>query len=172
MQVLLIEDNEDDVSFIRARLAEKRDIAIRLERTDRPSDGLSRLENGTIDLVLLDLSLPDSQGLDTFSRIHACVPDVPIVVVTALDDEATAAQLMRMGAQDYLVKARLNSDVLLRAIRHAIERKQAEAELRKSQVMLAEAQSIAHLGNWEWDLATKAIRWSAEMCRIFGFTPG
>ena len=172
MQVLLIEDNEDDVSIIRARLAEKRDIAIRLERTDRLSDGLSRLENGTIDLVLLDLSLPDSQGLDTFSRIHACVPDVPIVVVTALDDEATAAQLMRMGAQDYLVKARLNSDVLLRAIRHAIERKQAEAELRKSQVMLAEAQRIAHLGNWEWDLATKAIRWSAEMYRIFGFTPG
>ena len=120
MQVLLIEDNEDDVSIIRARLTEKRDTAIRLERTDRLSDGLSRLENGTIDLVLLDLSLPDSQGLDTFSRIHACVPDVPIVVVTALDDEATAAQLMRMGAQDYLVKARLNSDVLLRAIRHAI----------------------------------------------------
>src|SRR4029079_14793744 len=117
MQDLLIEDNEDDVSFIRARLAEKRDIAIRLERTDRLSDGLSRLENGTIDLVLLDLSLPDSQGLDTFSRIHACVPDVPIVVVTALDDEATAAQLMRTRAQDYLVKAQLHSDVTHRAMR-------------------------------------------------------
>src|SRR4051794_7314963 len=123
MQVLLIEDNEADFSIIiRERLA---DIAIHLERTDRLSDGLNRLENGTIDLVLLDLSLPDSQGLDTFSRIHACVPDIPIVVVTSLDDDAVAAQLMRMGAQDYLVKSRLNSDVLLRAIRHAIERKQA-----------------------------------------------
>src|SRR5574341_95062 len=107
MHVLLIEDSDDDACLIRELLQEKEEAGIQLEWVDRLSRGLTQLAEGKSDLVLLDLSLPDSHGLETFETVQCHAPDIPVVVLTGLDDEAKANQAVRKGAQDYLVKGRL-----------------------------------------------------------------
>ncbi len=136
IRILLIEDNEGDARLIRRVLLNANETrsagpALSLEHADRLSSGLTRLAQESFDVVLLDLSLPDSQGLDTVVRAHAQAATVPIVVLTGLDDEELAMQAMRSGAQDYLLKDQLNGQLFSRAIRYAIERKQTETEIRK-----------------------------------------
>lgn len=131
VKVLLIEDNPADALLMRKILATVKGAPLDLESAEYLSAGLERLTEGEIDVVLLDLTLPDSQGFDTFARVHAQAPQVPIIVLTGLDDEALAAQAVRGGAQDYLVKGRVGRNLLVRAIRYAIERKRAEEALRQ-----------------------------------------
>ena len=128
--VLLIEDNPGDARFIQEMLAEARDVSFCVTVVDRLQTGLERVAAGGIDAVLLDLSLPDSQGLDTFITVHRRVPHVPIIVLTGLADAALAVQAVRQGAQDYLVKGEVGGGLLVRSIRHAIERKRAEEALQ------------------------------------------
>ena len=130
IMALLIEDNPGDAGLFREMLAEAQNTSFSLEYADRLSAGLERLALGGIDLLLLDLSLSDSQGLDTLVRARAQAPQTPIVVLSGLDDEALAVQAVRAGAQDYLVKGQADSRLLVRAMRYAIERKQAEEALR------------------------------------------
>jgi signal transduction histidine kinase len=147
MHVLLIEDNEDDACLIREMLLEKQEVGFQLEWVDRLGSGLTRLAQGKVDLVLLDLSLPDSHGLETLEKIQAQAPDVPIVVLTGLDDETIANQAVQRGAQDYLVKGRLvDSYLLSRAVRYAVERKQAERALRESEARLRQSQKMEGIG--------------------------
>jgi len=138
IRVLLIEDNPGDARLIREMLAEARGGLFDLECADRLSTGLERLAAGGIDVVLLDLGLPDGQGLDTFVRAHTQAPDVPFVVLTGLDDEALAVQAVEAGAQDYLVKGQVDSTPLGRALHHAIERKRAEQALKEYSERLEE----------------------------------
>ncbi|MCK5545224.1 MAG: PAS domain S-box protein [Desulfobulbaceae bacterium] len=133
IRVLLIEDNPGDARLFREMLVETRRIPFDLEWVDRLSTGLKRLDDGDIDCVLLDLSLPDTQGLDTFATTHAKAPQVPIIVLTGLDDERVALEAVRMGAQDFLVKEEVDGNLLLHAIRYAVERMRAEKALRKSE---------------------------------------
>ena len=102
-----------------------------LARVERLAVGLQRLEEETVDVLLLDLGLPDSHGLETFAKLHTQAPDVPIVVLTGLDDQALALEAVRKGAQDYLLKGRVDSNLLTRAMRYAIERKRVEEALRR-----------------------------------------
>ena len=92
---------------------------------------LERLRQETFDVVLLDLGLPDSQGMETLTRTEEASGGLPIVVLTGLDDERFALEAVRAGAQDYLVKGRFNSELLVRTIRYAVERKRAEEEVRR-----------------------------------------
>ncbi len=131
-KILLIEDNPGDVRLIQEMLTQAIQDGYQLECADRLSKGLKRLGMGGIDLVLLDLGLPDSQGLRTFDKVHAQAPAVPIVLLTGLDDKMLALQAVRQGAQDYLVKGNVDSTVLCRAVRHAVERKQVEEEIRRA----------------------------------------
>lgn len=133
IRVLLIEDNPGDVRLIQKVVVDNNGTRFDLIFADRLKKGLEYLANGGIDVVLLDLGLPESQGLETFTRVHAQEAGVPIVVLTALDDEEIAFEAVKKGAQDYLVKGQVNGNVLIRAMRYAIERKRVEEELRRSE---------------------------------------
>jgi two-component system phosphate regulon sensor histidine kinase PhoR len=132
LKILLIEDSPGDARLLREMLVEIRDAAFELEWVDRLSAGLERLAQKDIDAILLDLSLPDSKGLDTFTKVHAQAPHVPITVLSGLDDTALAVKAVREGAQDYLVKGEVDGNLLARTIRYAIERKRTEEALRES----------------------------------------
>ena len=93
------------------------------------STGLARLTDEVFDVILLDLNLPDSDGLNTLIAVHEHQPDIPIVVQTGLDDEEIATQAVQSGAQDYLIKWRMDDSLLVRSIRYAIERKSIETKL-------------------------------------------
>ena len=132
MRILLIEDNDDDAYLIREALSDATTVTVQLEWLDRLERGLTRLSQGHIDAVLLDLSLSDSQGLATFDTVHAHAPEVPIVVLTGMNDEVTAIEAVQRGAQDYLAKKQLDSDRLVRALRYAMERHRVERQLGQS----------------------------------------
>src|SRR5215203_4490557 len=100
LDALLIEDNPGDARLIELMLREASETAIRLARADRLAAGVEHLARSSSDAVLLDLSLPDSQGLATFERLHEAAPDVPVVVLSGLSDETVAMQAVAAGAQD------------------------------------------------------------------------
>jgi len=128
VRVLLVEDNPGDVRMIREMLAEVKHDGFSLEYAEQLSTGLERLAEGGIDMVFLDLSLPDSRGFDTFAEAYARAPQVPIIVRAGLDDEQVAVRAVREGAQDYLVKGHVDSNLLVRAMSYVVERKRAEKE--------------------------------------------
>jgi PAS domain S-box-containing protein len=130
VKVLLIEDNPGDARLIREMLAEVPDISFELECAKRLSTGLKRLAKETIDVILLDLALPDSQGLDTLNKVYAQVKTAPIVVLTGLDDESVGIEAVHQGAQDYLLKGQIHGRVLRRVINYSVERKRMEEALR------------------------------------------
>ena len=129
IRVLLVEDNRADVDLIREMLPETGAICFRIESVSRLSEALIRLKGDCIDLVLLDLGLPDSQGISTFQSVRKAAPDVPIIVFTGNADQELAVTAVKEGAQDYLVKGEVVGNVVVRAVRYAIERKQAEEKL-------------------------------------------
>jgi len=136
VKVLVIEDDEEDVLLLREILAESGVFGFELVHFDRLSTGLERLAEGDIDVVLLDLSLPDSQGLDTFTRAYEHAPHVPIIVLTGHDDDVQAIKSVREGAQDYLVKGQVDSNLLVRSMRYATERKRAEEQILRQNAVL------------------------------------
>ncbi len=132
VNILLIEDNPGDARLIKEMLAEAGNGSFVLRRCDRLSSGLEQLTANGTDIVLLDLSLPDSQGLDTVTRVHSGAGRFPIVVLTGLDDETLAVRAVQHGAQDYLVKGHFDSRLLQHAIRYAIERHHLLVELEEA----------------------------------------
>ena len=131
IRVLLVEDNPGDVRLFLELLRETGAGHVKVDHVDRLATALARLSNQTFDVVLLDLSLPDAHGLDTLVRAHAHAPSVPIVVLTGLDDQALAVKAVRAGAQDYLVKGRVDGDLLVRSMRYATERARALEALER-----------------------------------------
>ncbi|OGP53354.1 MAG: hypothetical protein A2Y65_05570 [Deltaproteobacteria bacterium RBG_13_52_11] len=161
----MIEDNPGDALLIQEMLAEGGGGRFQLECATHLSAGLERLVNNDIGLVLLDLGLPDSQGFDTFAKAYAQVPRVPIIVLSGLADEELATKTVQEGAQDYLVKGHLDSNVLVRTIRYAIERKRTEEELRGQALVFENI----HDGIIVTDLEGKIIRWNPAAERMFGY---
>lgn len=131
-RVLLVEDDLVYLGLIRQMLARATGKAFVLEWASQLRIGVARLAAGGIDLVLLDLTLPDSSGLATFTSLQARAPHIPIIVLTGLDDESLAIQTVREGAQDYLVKTEVRMETLLHAIRYAIERKRLQETLART----------------------------------------
>lgn len=172
IRVLLVEDNPGDARLVRVALSDAPGGEFRLTHVDRLSDAAAVLGAGAFEAVLLDLSLPDSQGLETLHAIRDAAPDIPVVVLSGLHDEYLALEAVKAGAQDYLVKGQGDGHVMVRAIRYAAERQRSHVALQRSEHMLAESQRIAHVGTWIWDLAAGALVWSDEVYRIFGLEPG
>src|SRR3954451_5403331 len=131
--VLLVEDNPGDARLLREAVHEAEGQQIHLVHVDTLAKGLARLGQERFDVVMLDLSLPDADGLETLVKTHEHAPSVPIVVLTGLDDEALAIRAVREGAQDYLVKGQVTSQLLVRAMRYATERKRAIEALQRSE---------------------------------------
>lgn len=129
IKILLIEDNPGDARLIMEELLTVKVARFDLVLAERLSQGLKYLAEGNIDIVLLDLSLPDSNGIDTFLRIFEQKPDVPVVVLTGYDDESFAKNALRHGAEDYLIKGQVYGTLLARSIQYAIERKRARETL-------------------------------------------
>lgn len=132
IKVLLIQDNSGDAQLIEELMVEARNVIFDYDYAGNLSEGMEKLSKGKIDVVLLDLGLPDGSGLETLCKVHALAPAIPIVVVTGLNDEELAVKAVRSGAQDYLIKGGLDSNLLEHAIQYAIERKRAEIELKRS----------------------------------------
>lgn len=132
ISILFVEDSPDDVALFRRMLAEANTVQFELTHCHRLNRAITLLSKESFDIILLDLSLPDGKGLDTVVRTHAAAPNVPIVVLSGLGDEELAIRALHEGAQDYLVKGNVDSNLLIRAMRYAIERKQAEDTLRKA----------------------------------------
>jgi len=129
--VLLIEDNVGFSYFVRDALVRKMDGRFELDQAGDLAQGLKLLETTTPDVLLLDLGLPDSSGFPTFARVHEHAPQIPIIVLTVLDDDEVTMRAVRNGAQDYLLKDGLDKDLLVRSIRYAVERARAQAAVRK-----------------------------------------
>lgn len=132
LNILLIEDNPGDARLIREMLEEIKVFQFSLAHAGTFSEGCEKLGRDTFDVILLDIGLPDSNGFEAISGIKKLSPNTTVVMLTGLDDEETALSTLQMGAQDYLVKGRLDSSLLVRSLRYAIERKQAEVMLTKA----------------------------------------
>lgn len=122
IRILLVEDDDGCALLVQAMLGRGRYGAFKIQRAGNLAEAQQVVAQGEIDIILLDLGLPDSQGLDTFVRMHAAAAAVPIVVLSGLDDESLATTAVSQGAQDYIVKGSPDGSVLARAIRYALER--------------------------------------------------
>lgn len=130
-RVLLVEDNAVDVAMVRALMAESAGESCHLTSVGRLTDARAYLLSVGADCVLLDLSLPDGEGLETVEVLLATAPEVPIVVLSGLRDDRVTMAALNGGAQDYLVKGQVDGESLWRSIRYAVERKRAEVALRQ-----------------------------------------
>lgn len=128
MKILLIEDNPDEAIVLQGLIAAARP-PMTVQWTDRLAAGLEHLTAHSYDLILLDLNLNDSQGLDTFRRLHRQVPHIPIVILTGNADDEESIAAVQEGAQDYLLKSSIHTELLNRSIRYAIERHRNETAL-------------------------------------------
>lgn len=165
IQVLLIEDNPGDARLLQELLWDVNSVQFQLTQADSLSQGLQSLSEQPLDVILLDLSLPDSQGLETFTELHQRSPAVPIVVITGLNDETLADRAVQAGAQDYLIKGQVTSDLLARSIRYAIERNRTEQRIREQAALL----DIATDAILVRDLEGKILFWNKGAERIYGW---
>ncbi len=132
VKVLLVEDNPADADLLQETLADAGSGRFRLTHVARLGEALELLRKEGFDVILLDLTLPDSEGLDTLVRTVRQTQDVPIVVMTGSDDDELAIAAVKAGAQDYLVKGQVDANLLTRAVRYAVERRRLLAELEQA----------------------------------------
>lgn len=135
IRLLLIEDDPSDAALLRLKLSEA-GIAVDLETAGTAAEGAARLKKSGFDAVLLDLGLPDANGIETYDRISKAAGSVPILVLSGNEDERQALDAVKAGAQDYLIKSAINGSGLDRCIRYAIERKKSECALREKEQFL------------------------------------
>ncbi len=136
ISVLLVEDNRINAKLIKKILDKDKSSPVDLECVETLVGAVEHLKSNKVSIVLLDLNLPDSQELETLTKVRAAAPDVPIVILTGVDDESVAIKAMRQGAQDYLVKGQVNTSLMLRIIRYAIERNKMTKALKDNRAEL------------------------------------
>lgn len=178
LSILLVEDNPADAHLIRLYLGEssqKMDVF----HSQTLFDGLEIIRTKDIDLVLLNLELSDSNGFRTLTRFMESASQLPIVVLTGINNEIIGNQAIKAGAQDYLVKGQFDARILGRVVRYSIQRfaallkmQDTASKLTTSEKRYEEAQKMARFGNWEMDPVSNEMRWSDEVFRIFGLQPG
>jgi diguanylate cyclase (GGDEF)-like protein len=130
ISLLLVEDNNGDARVVQEALTEAPRVRFRVERTDRLTSAMARLARESFDLILLDLTLPDSWGLDTFLKIRDAAPHTPVIVLSGLDDETLGVMAVQQGAQEYLIKGQSAGPMIVRCVRYALQRHRMQEELR------------------------------------------
>jgi PAS domain S-box-containing protein len=185
-EILLIEDNSTDAKQIAIYLRQAYNgDDYNLTKAKSLKTGLELIANKSFSVILLDLSLPDSVGLNTFRRIFEKVPTTPIIVLSAYINETVGLKTMKMGAQDFFIKGKLHSKELRRSINYSIDRnkllkqlsektkklEEKTFDLIKEKAKLSLAQKLAHIGSWEWNINHNTLIWSEELYEIYGLKP-
>lgn len=185
IKILVIEDNPADIRLIHIYLEEYFADKFTFTSFAYVQKGLEALSNTAFDIIILDLTLPDSAGLDTFKKVFEHASTIPIIVLTGLDSEAIGINAMKLGAQDFLVKGNINGKELSRSIHYSLERfkllkdlsdnakalEKKTQDLLKEQLKLSEAQHLSHIGSWDWDIETNTVIWSDELYNIYNLDP-
>lgn len=179
LKILLVEDNSADSKLVSIFLKGIYYVTPVINIANSLNAAIELAEITPYDIIILDLSLPDSQGIETFSKLHAKIPAIPIIVLTGSEDEKLGTESVKMGAQDFLTKGNIDENTLKRSINYSIERNKTmqalsekTASLLAEKQKLAEAQKLAHIGSWEWDLLSNQVIWSDEFYVIHGLVPG
>jgi PAS domain S-box-containing protein len=173
LRILSIEDDPKDIELIQ-NLLETEDIACEITRVDTEAALLASLEQGGIDLILADYTLPSFDGISALKLTMKACPEVPFIFVSGTLGEEIAIEALKVGATDYVLKTRLSRLVpsVVRALREARERaelKQADEKLRRSEAYLTEAQRLSQTGSFGCNLSTGEMFWSEETFRIYGY---
>jgi two-component system, cell cycle sensor histidine kinase and response regulator CckA len=146
VSVLMVEDNAGDATLVQEYLGASAPDAYQIVHCERLAEALDHLANEPCDVILLDLSLPDSRGLSTFDAIQNQAAGIPIVILTGFNDEVLAAQAIKIGAKDFLPKKSLDGSLLNRAIRYAIERTQWEQTIRRNEEHIRRIEKMESIG--------------------------
>ena len=148
IKVLIIEDYEGDAKLISRFLSKAENIYFEIEHAELMSAGMDLLGKKNFDVIISDLGLPDSMGVGTLVKLHSSYPDIPMIVLTGLDDENTALSAVQSGAQDYLVKGQIDTGQLIRSIRYAMERQKLITELEKRLKEIKTLQGLLPICAW------------------------
>jgi diguanylate cyclase (GGDEF)-like protein/PAS domain S-box-containing protein len=176
--LLLVEDDADYAGLV--RMVCEDDVGLPVLHVASAGEAVLRLAQGDTRCVVLDLSLPDASGMQALHLVREVDPDVPVVVLTGLDSDGLGVAALQAGAQDYLVKGQHPPDAITRSVLFACERADRQAaerlqvqlddRLQLREAQLSEAQRLARLGSWEWDLRTGEVLWSEELERLTGLS--
>lgn len=171
INVLLVEDNPQEAEIVRLYLAKKYSHTYSIRHVRSVGAALTELTTGQKpNVILLDLHLPDTKGLDGFRHIAGAAPSVPVIILTNFNEEKTAASAVRAGAQDYLIKREVNAALLHRAILYAIERQRSERALVKVKERYALAVAGANDCIWDWDATSDKAYFSPRWNELIGVT--
>ncbi|MFK7936607.1 MAG: response regulator [Saprospiraceae bacterium] len=175
--ILLIEDNPADTHLVEIYMKSS-SIKHELYKAESFFEGMEILGSRDIDIVLLDLSLPDISGFKTLSRYLERFPNIPVIVLTGMNNEIIGNQAIKAGAQDFLVKDQFDGKLLGRSIRYSMQRFKTQLKLEEtaknltvSEMRYEDAQRMAKFGNWEMDIVSNAMKWTDEVFRIFSLQP-
>ena len=169
IKILLIEDDADDVFLLGKSLQKVNAVHFHLESAATLADGIARLDEGGIDVVLLDLKLPDSTGMDSFRGVRAHSHDIPILILTGLDDETLAVNAVHAGAEDYLVKGRVDGQVISRAIIYAMERMEAKRAVFKAEEKFRGIFENSVAGIFQTSPEGTYLSVNPSLARIYGY---
>jgi sigma-B regulation protein RsbU (phosphoserine phosphatase) len=170
IKILLVEDNPDDVFLLHAALDRVTGTHFKLETTRTLAASVARLAAGDINIILLDLTLPDSSGLETFKSIKSHAREVPIIVLSGVDDETLAVNAVHAGAEDYLVKGRVNTQLITRAIIYAIERADAKKAVVKAEEKFRSIFENSVSGIFQTTPEGRYLNVNPALARIYGYT--
>jgi len=157
VRVLAIEDNPDDADLIKRMLSRVHEPVFSFVHAVRLSEGLAALDAQAFDVVLLDLGLPDSQGIETVQKVKSGHPCVPIIVLTGVEDDEVAVSMLHLDVQDYLPKGTLDGNLLVRSIRYAIERQRSVEALRNSEARFRRLSESGIIGISSFDVKGKIV---------------
>ncbi len=166
---LIIEDNPGDIFILKEQLRQAGWPVNKSEERSGLMEAIESLKVMKPAIVFLDLNLPDSNGLETFLSINSIIPDIPIIILSGMNDTYLSVEAVKAGAQDFLVKGEFEEKLLLKTILYCIERKKNQLKIEEANVRFQLASKATNDPLWDWDMRTNEIYWN-EKVRIFGYS--